>query len=155
MLVAFGILERPITWFTEPTRALWAVIFSITWKVVGFGMILFVASIQSIDREITEAALIDGAGYWQRVQKIILPLSYRTILLATLISVTGSMLAVDQFIIMTGGDRAARHLHLSIGSTRTRSCSSNWAGSALSIIGADHFLLRRRADHPHARRADR
>jgi multiple sugar transport system permease protein len=104
MLVDVGILDRAITWFTEPTRALWAVIFSITWKVVGFGMILFVASIQSIDREITEAALIDGAGYWQRVQKIILPLCYRTILLATLISVIGSMLAVDQFILMTAGN---------------------------------------------------
>ena len=79
-------------------------IFSITWKVVGFGMILFVAGIQSIDKEIIEAALIDGASYWQRVRRIILPLSYRTILLATLISVIGSLLAVDQFIIMTGGN---------------------------------------------------
>jgi multiple sugar transport system permease protein len=103
-LVDVGILDRPLTWFTEPNRALWAVIFSVTWKVVGFGMILFVASIQSIDREITEAALIDGASYWQRVWRIILPLSYRTILLATLISVIGSLLAVDQFIIMTAGN---------------------------------------------------
>ena len=103
-LVDVGILDRPITWFTEPTRALWAVIFSITWKVVGFGMILFVASIQSIDKEIIEAALIDGTTYWQRVRRIILPLSYRTILLATLISVIGSLLAVDQFIIMTAGN---------------------------------------------------
>ena len=104
ILVDVGILDRPITWFTDPDRALWAVIFSITWKVVGFGMILFVASIQSIDREIIEASLIDGASYWQRVRKIVLPLSYRTILLATLISVIGSLLAADQFIIMTGGN---------------------------------------------------
>lgn len=103
-LVDVGVLDRPITWFTQPTLALWAVIISVTWKVVGFGTILFVASIQSIDREITEAALIDGASYWQRVRRIVLPLSYRTILLATLISVIGSMLAVDQFIIMTGGN---------------------------------------------------
>jgi multiple sugar transport system permease protein len=156
MLVDVGILERPITWFTEPTRALWAVIFSITWKVVGFGMILFVASIQSIDREIMEAARIDGAGYWQRVLQIILPLSYRTILLATLISVIGSMLAVDQFIIMTAGNPR--------GQTFT---SVYWIyqnsfiffklgyGSALSIIlmliilcfaAAQIILTRRRAD---------
>jgi multiple sugar transport system permease protein len=104
ILVDLHILARPITWFTEPTLALWAVIASIVWKVVGFGMILFVASIQSIDQEITEAALIDGAGYWQRVRRIMLPLSYRTMLLATLISVIGSMLAFDQFFIMTGGN---------------------------------------------------
>ena len=104
LLVDVGVLDRPITWFTDPTLALWAVIISIVWKVVGFGMILFVAGIQSIDREITEAALIDGASYWQRVRRIVLPLSYRTILLATLISVIGSMLAIDQFIIMTAGN---------------------------------------------------
>jgi len=104
LLVDLHILAQPITWFTEPTLALWAVIASIVWKVVGFGMILFVASIQSIDQEITEAALIDGAGYWQRVRRIMLPLSYRTMLLATLISVIGSMLAFDQFFIMTGGN---------------------------------------------------
>ena len=104
LLVDLGFLSRPITWFTDPTLALWAVIVSIVWKVVGFGMILFVASIQSIDREINEAAMIDGATYWQRVSKIVLPLSYRTFLLATLISVIGSLLAVDQFIIMTGGN---------------------------------------------------
>jgi multiple sugar transport system permease protein len=104
LLVDLGILSRPITWFTDPNLALWAVIISIVWKVVGFAMILFVASIQSIDREISEAAMIDGATYWQRVRQIVVPLSYRTILLATLISVIGSMLAVDQFIIMTGGN---------------------------------------------------
>jgi multiple sugar transport system permease protein len=103
LLVDLHILARPITWFVDPDLALWAVIVSIVWKVVGFAMILFVASMQSIDHEITEAALIDGAGYWQRVRRIVLPLSYRTILLATLISVIGSMLAFDQFFIMTGG----------------------------------------------------
>ena len=78
-------------------------IISVTWKVVGFGMILFVAGIQSIDNEIIEAAMIDGATYWQRVRRIIVPLSLRTILLATLISAIGSMLAFDQFYIMTSG----------------------------------------------------
>ena len=66
-------------------------------------MILFVAGIQSISHEVIEAAMIDGASYWQRVRRIILPLTSRTILLATLISAIGSMLAFDQFYIMTGG----------------------------------------------------
>ena len=45
--------------------------------------------------------MIDGATYWQRVRQIIVPLTARTILLATLISAIGSMLAFDQFYIMT------------------------------------------------------
>jgi multiple sugar transport system permease protein len=104
ILVDLGFLEQRAVWFTRADSALTAVIISVTWKVVGFGMILFVAGIQSINSEVTEAALIDGASYWQRVWSIILPLSLRTILLVTLISVIGSMLAFDQFYIMTGGN---------------------------------------------------
>jgi multiple sugar transport system permease protein len=104
LLVDIGILSERTVWFTKVDSALTAVIISVTWKVIGFGMILFVAGIQSINSEVTEAAVIDGAGYWQRVWSIILPLSLRTILLTTLISVIGSMLAFDQFYIMTGGN---------------------------------------------------
>ena len=104
ILVDIGILAEPAVWFTKPDMALTAVIISITWKVIGFGMLLFVAGIQSINGEIGEAALIDGGNYWQRVWYIILPLSLRVILLTTLISVIGSMLAFDQFYIMTGGN---------------------------------------------------
>jgi len=104
ILLDLGLVSAMPVWFTKADMALTAVIISVTWKVVGFGMILFVAAIQSINHEITEAALIDGASYWQRVWSIILPLSVRTILLATLISAIGSMLAFDQFYIMTGGN---------------------------------------------------
>jgi len=102
-LVDIGVLAAPAVWFTKVDMALIAVTIAITWKVIGFGTILFVAGIQSINHEITEAALIDGANYWQRVWSIILPLSLRIILLTTLISVIGSMLAFDQFYLMTGG----------------------------------------------------
>ena len=78
-------------------------IVSIVWKVVGFGMLLFVAAIQAIPQEIDEAAMVDGAGYWQRVRRITLPLTARTMLLVTLFSVIGSLLAFDQFFLMTAG----------------------------------------------------
>ncbi len=104
ILVDVGILAEPAVWFTKADPALLAVTISITWKVIGFGMLLFVAGIQSINGEIGEAALIDGGNYWQRVWYIILPLSLRVILLTTLVSVIGSMLAFDQFYIMTGGN---------------------------------------------------
>ncbi len=103
-LIDIGLMAEPMVWFTKADPALIAVTISITWKVIGFGMLLFVAGIQSINGEIGEAALIDGGSYWQRVWYIILPLSMRVILLTTLISVIGSMLAFDQFYIMTGGN---------------------------------------------------
>ena len=103
LLVDLCVIAQPIVWFASADSAFWAVVISIAWKVVGFGMVLFIAAIQAIDREILEAAVVDGAGYWKRAFLIIVPLSRRIILLATLISAIGSMLAFDQFYIMTSG----------------------------------------------------
>ena len=99
-----GLIDKPVVWFGEDVdRSLWAVIASIVWKVIGFGMLLFVAAIQGISQETNEASVVDGASYWQRIRLITLPLTGRTILLVTLFSVIGSLLAFDQFYIMTAG----------------------------------------------------
>ena len=103
LLVDLRVIHEPIVWFASADLAFWAVVISITWKVVGFGMVLIVAGIQSINPDILEAALMDGARYWARVRLIILPLSRRIVLLTTLVSAIGSMLAFDQFYIMTSG----------------------------------------------------
>src|SRR5262245_44168252 len=104
LLVDLGVVSRPVIWFGEDAdRALWAVIVSIVWKVLGFGMLLFVAAIQAIPDDLNEAATVDGASYWQGVRMITLPLTYKTILLVTLVSVIGSLLAFDQFFLMTAG----------------------------------------------------
>src|SRR6202453_1878369 len=103
LLVDLSLIREPIVWFASADLAFWAVVISITWKVVGFGMVLFVAGIQSNNPAILEAALMDGASYWGRVRFIILPLTRRVLLLTTLVSAIGSMLAFDQFYIMTSG----------------------------------------------------
>jgi multiple sugar transport system permease protein len=103
LLQDLGLIAQPMVWFADATLGLWAVIASIVWKVVGYGMILLVAGIQSVGADIYEAALLDGASYWQRVLRITLPLTVRTIALTTLVSAIGSMLAFDQFYIMTAG----------------------------------------------------
>jgi multiple sugar transport system permease protein len=103
LLVDLHLIGEPIVWFATADLAFWAVVISITWKVVGFGMVLFIAGIQSINPDILEAALMDGASYWGRVRLIILPLTRRVLLLTTLVSAIGSMLAFDQFYIMTSG----------------------------------------------------
>jgi multiple sugar transport system permease protein len=103
-LVDVGVTAKPVLWFgADAGIALWAVITSIVWKVLGFGMLLFVAAIQAIPSEVTDAAKVDGATYWRRTRHITLPLTLRTVLLVTLVSAIGSLLAFDQFYIMTAG----------------------------------------------------
>jgi multiple sugar transport system permease protein len=99
-----GLIEKPIQFLgVEADLSTWSIIASVVWKVLGFGMILFVAAIQSIPSEINEATMVDGASFWQRTRRVTLPLTRRTILLVTLVSVVGSLLAFDQFYIMTAG----------------------------------------------------
>ncbi|MBI4922673.1 MAG: sugar ABC transporter permease [Devosia nanyangense] len=104
LLFDLGLLHKPVFWLgVNADISNWAIIVSVIWKVIGFGMLLFVAAIQGIPSEVTEAALVDGASPWQRMTRITLPLTLRTVLLVTLVSVIGSLLAFDQFYIMTAG----------------------------------------------------
>jgi multiple sugar transport system permease protein len=105
-LVDLGLIDRydSVIWLgTEKWMSTMAIIASVTWKVIGFGMLLFVAAIQAIPREVNEATAVDGAGFWQRTFRVTVPLTKRTILLVTLLSVIGSLLAFDQFFLMTAG----------------------------------------------------
>jgi multiple sugar transport system permease protein len=103
-LMDTGLISKPVLWLgVDADTSMIAIILSVVWKVMGFGMILFVGAIQAVPTEITEASEVDGAGYWQRVTRVIFPLTLRTVLLVTLVSVIGSLLAFDQFYIMTAG----------------------------------------------------
>ena len=104
VLSDLGLIDKPILFLgVEADLSTWSIIASVVWKVLGFGMILFVAAIQAIPSEINEATMVDGASFWQRTRRVTVPLTRRTILLVTLISVIGSLLAFDQFCIMTAG----------------------------------------------------
>jgi multiple sugar transport system permease protein len=103
-LLDLGLVSEPVLWLgVDADRSTWAIIVSVVWKVIGFGMILFIGAIQAIPTEITEANMVDGASYRQRVFHVILPLTLRTVLLVTLVSMIGSLLAFDQFYIMSAG----------------------------------------------------
>jgi multiple sugar transport system permease protein len=103
-LIDLGLVSDPVLWLgVDADRSNWAIIISVVWKVIGFGMILFVGAIQAVPGDVIEAAVVDGASYRLRLVGVILPLTVRTILLVTLVSVIGSLLAFDQFYIMTAG----------------------------------------------------
>ena len=86
--------------------AFWSIIVMVVWKTAGFNMILLMTGLQGVPPDLHEAARIDGASRWQRFRLITLPLMRRTIALALILSIAGSMLAFDPFyIILAGGPR--------------------------------------------------
>ena len=103
LMVALGLVDRPLNLLAKFDTAFLSIIVMVVWKIAGFTMIILLTGLQAIPPELTEAARIDGAGRWQRFRYLTLPLMRRTIALALILSVTGSILAFDQFYIMTSG----------------------------------------------------
>lgn len=102
-LLDVGIIDKPQLFLARPDTAMNVIILSIVWKTVGLTMILLLAGLQAISDELYESADVDGAGYFQKLFYITLPLMRRTIALALILSVIGSVLSFDQFYIMTSG----------------------------------------------------
>jgi multiple sugar transport system permease protein len=98
-----GLGSRTTNWFADPTSALLVVIAMVTWKIVGLQMLLLLTGLQSIPADVEEAARIDGASRTQTLRYVILPLLRPTLALVLVFSVAGSLLAFDQFYIMTAG----------------------------------------------------
>lgn len=101
-----GLTAKKVNLLATFDLAFWSIIVMVVWKVAGFTMVILMTGLQSIPAELQEAAKLDGAGAFARLRLITLPLIRRTIALALILSVTGSVLAFDQFyIILRGGPR--------------------------------------------------
>jgi multiple sugar transport system permease protein len=98
-----GITEKPVNLMASTGTVFWSIMVLVVWKTAGFTMILLMTGLQSVPHDILEAAHIDGANRVQRFWKIKLPLMKRTLALALILSVAGSMLAFDQFYIISNG----------------------------------------------------
>ena len=89
-------------WLANPNIALWTLMGIITWKYIGFAVILMLAGLQSIPAELSEAARIDGASYWQVQRHITLPLLGPTIRIWAFLSIIGSLQLFDLVYIIWG-----------------------------------------------------
>jgi multiple sugar transport system permease protein len=103
ILRGLGLTDEPIRWLGTPNMALFSTVTLIVWKFAGFFMLILLVGLQAISTDVYEAARMDGATWWQTFSRITLPLLRPSIALCLIISVTGSLLAFDQFYILTAG----------------------------------------------------
>lgn len=89
-------------WLSDPDIAIWTLMGILTWKYIGFAVILFLAGLQGIPEELTEAAAIDGASYWQIQRRITLPLLGPTIRIWAFLSMIGALQLFDLVYIIWG-----------------------------------------------------
>ncbi|WP_314178500.1 carbohydrate ABC transporter permease [Streptomyces winkii] len=93
-------------WLREETTSMISVIVVQVFKNVGLNMVLFLAALQGVPRELYEAATVDGAGRWRQFWRITVPLISPTILLTSIITVVGSLQVFAQIAVLTQGGPA-------------------------------------------------
>jgi raffinose/stachyose/melibiose transport system permease protein len=93
-------------WLADRHLVLYTLFVVLTWKYIGFGIILLLAGLQGIPIELREAASLDGASAWQATRNVVLPLLGPTIRIWIFLSMIGSLQLFDVVWIMTGGGPA-------------------------------------------------
>jgi raffinose/stachyose/melibiose transport system permease protein len=102
-LTAIGLGDAYSPWLADPDTVLVALFFIITWKYFGFHMILLLAGLQGIPREVEEAAAIDGASPWQAIRYVTLPLLGPTLRVSVFLSIIGALQLFDLVWVTTRG----------------------------------------------------
>jgi N-acetylglucosamine transport system permease protein len=100
-LVELGLedAQKPIEWLNDPGLVMWAILAVLVWWWAGFCLVMFSAAMQSVPKEIYEAALLDGAGRFQTFFRVTLPLLWTTVQTAW---VYLAIIAMDAFALVSG-----------------------------------------------------
>jgi raffinose/stachyose/melibiose transport system permease protein len=102
LLENLGLDQLTRDWLADPSIAIWTLMAILTWKYVGFAVILFLAGLQGIPEELYEAAAIDGASYWQIQWRITIPLLGPTLRIWAFLSIIGALQLFDLVYIIWG-----------------------------------------------------
>jgi ABC-type sugar transport system permease subunit len=124
-------------WLANPKLAIWTLMFILTWKYVGFAMILFLAGMQNIPEELTEAAAVDGASYWQIQRHITLPLLGSTIRIWAFLSIIGALQLFDLVYIIWGqyvASTAGTSTMVTYMVTEGRNAGNYGYGNAVAVV---------------------
>ncbi|MBX3071096.1 MAG: sugar ABC transporter permease [Thermomicrobiales bacterium] len=94
---------KAVPWLGDPDIVLYVVFVVITWRFIGFHIVLYLAGLQGIPAELTDAAKLDGASPLRVVFDVVLPLLGPTIRISVFLSVIGSLQFFDLIWVMTQG----------------------------------------------------
>ena len=147
LLVRVGL--APVPWLTDPLTAMPAIAVMVTWKNVGFYVIIYLAGLQYIPRSCQEAIEIEGASSWQRFRHLTLPMLLpQTILVITLSTINGFQLFIEPYVMTAGGPlrrtySVVLYLYTNAFSYQKMGYAATIGVALALIIGAVVFIQRR------------
>ena len=93
----------PVHWLTSSSTAMMSIVIMDVWKNAGFFMIIFIAALQGVPKTLMEAAVMDGASYWRRFFRIVLPWISPVVFFAIVYASIGALQVFELIVILTRG----------------------------------------------------
>jgi len=137
LLIINGFLVRFSVDITFDAKyGFWGLIILMNWQMVGYMMVIYIAAIQAIPRELLEAAQIDGANFWQTLFNVTVPLVMPAFTICTFLTVTNSFKLFDQNLALTAGApaKASAMLALDIFNTFYGRMGYEGVGQAKAVV---------------------
>lgn len=106
MLRGLGV-QNPPGWLSDPSIALYSVSGIMVWQMLGFAVVVYLAGLAGIPKEIDEAAELDGAGGWARFRHITWPLLAPSFTINTVMLMISAFKVYDQIAVLTNGGPGA------------------------------------------------
>lgn len=98
-----GLGEFAHSWLGDPKTALWAVLVTQVWKWLGYNMIICLAALYGLPKDVLGAAELDNCGWFAKLIFIIVPMLRPTLVTLLMLSFIGKMMIFDVVWVMTGG----------------------------------------------------
>lgn len=103
LLETLGLQSLIRDWLGDPSIVLNSIIVVVIWQFAGYSMVIYLAGLEGVPKEMIEAAEIDGANYLQRFWFVVRPFLYPAITVTLMLSIVGGFKLFDQVFILTGG----------------------------------------------------
>jgi raffinose/stachyose/melibiose transport system permease protein len=100
-LSGWGFFEK--SFLTDPKKAMLAMIIVTTWQMSGYLMVIYIAGLINVPKDILEAAEIDGAGTWNKIRFVKLPMIRNSITICVFLTITRTFMAFDINLSLTAG----------------------------------------------------
>lgn len=143
----------------EAKYGFWGLVILMNWQMIGYMMVIYIAGIQNIPKELIEAAKIDGAGKMQVLKKVTVPMVMPSITICLFLTLTNSFKLFDQNLALTAGNPGKKTAMLALDIYNTFYGRNGWEGVGqakavifflmVSIISITQLILTRRKEIEH------
>lgn len=128
-LILNGILQYfGVTITYDPKYGFWGLVILMNWQLIGYMMVVYIAGMQNIPGDLQDAAKVDGAGKWQTLKNVTIPLVMPSITICMFLTITNSFKLFDQNLALTAGAPSKKTAMLALDIYNTFYGKTGWEG---------------------------